>query len=134
LSGCPQSPWLCFRFLLITLIGEAERVGKDAGGRPPTDSEVTAVLLKFVKNLGEVIAVRPTDEAALTERSLLQRYLPTRLTGDALMQAVRAAARSAGLETIPGKDIGAVMKALAQAHPGAYDGAAASAAIRSLAQ
>lgn len=118
---------------LITLIGEAERVGKDAGNRAPTDAEVTAVLQKFVKNLSEVIKARPGDAAAVREQALLQAYLPTRLEGEALMAAIQAAAKSAGLTTITNKDVGTVMKALAAAHPGAYDGAAASATIRSLA-
>lgn len=117
---------------LITLIGEAEKVGKDAGSRAPTDAEVTAVLLKFVKNLGEVRKVRPDDRAVITEQALLETYLPERLTGAALNAAVNAVVAEAGLTTVTGKDIGVIMKALAAAHSGAYDGAEASVAVRAL--
>lgn len=119
---------------LTTLVGEAERVGKDAGNRAPTDSEVTAVLQKFVKNLGEVLRVRPGDSSALQEKALLEGYLPTRLTGDALRQEIVGVAASLGLSPITGKDVGPLMKALAVRHPGGYDGAEASATIRALAQ
>lgn len=118
---------------LITFIGEAERIGKDAGNRAPTDAEVTSLLQKFVKNLGEVRKVRPDDQAAAVEQALLEGYLPSRLTGVALRQAVETAVQAAGLDSVTGKDIGTVMKALAVAHPNAYDGAEASALIRSLA-
>lgn len=117
---------------LTTLVGEAERVGKDAGNRAPTDAEVTAVLQKFVKNLGEVLRVRPGDASAQQEKALLESYLPTRLTGAALVEVVRALAQELGIASVSAKDIGPLMKALAQRHPGAYEGAEANGAIRGL--
>ena len=117
---------------LITLIGEAERVGKDAGSRAPTDDEVTAVIQKFVKNLGEVLRVRPEDASAAQEKVLLEQYLPARMSGAALRHAIANLATGLGLAPITAKDVGALMKALATQHPGAYDGAEASATIRAM--
>lgn len=116
--------------LLITLTGEAERVGKDKGNRAPTDQEVTEVIVKFNKGLGEVLAVRPTDAQALAERAVLETYLPSRLTGDALVTAVKLAILQLGLPTVTGKDVGLIMKTLAATHPNAYDGKEASEIVR----
>jgi uncharacterized protein len=116
--------------LLVTLTGEAERVGKDNGNRAPTDQEVTDIILKFNKNLGEVIKVRPSDAQALAERAVLESYLPQRITGEALVAAVKAVIAQLGLATVTGKDMGAIMKGLSAAHPNAYDGKEASEAVR----
>jgi uncharacterized protein YqeY len=116
--------------LLITLIGEAESVGKNAGNRPSTDEETLAVVQKFVKNLNEVLRVRPGDDQATFEQAILARYLPTQLTGAALSQAIEAVIAEAGLTTVTGKDLGVIMKGLKTAHAGAYDGAEANTLIR----
>jgi len=119
---------------LITLLGETEIVGKNAGNRETTDAETLAVIQKFAKNANEVLKVRPGDAAAVYELGVLQGYLPSKLTGAALGAAIDQAVADAGLTEVTGKDIGMVMKALAAKHAGAYDGAEASAAIRARVQ
>lgn len=116
---------------LITLLGEAERVGKDAGNRDTTDAETLAVIQKFAKNAKEVLQVRPGDTQATYELTVLNGYLPTRLSGPELVAAIDQVISDLGLVTVTGKDIGAVMKGLSSRHAGAYDGAEASALVRS---
>lgn len=115
---------------LITLLGEIERVGKDAGNRETSDTEALAVIQKFAKNLNEVLTVKPGDAQALFERGLLQAYLPEQLSGSTLAAAIDAIVQNLGLTAPSGKDMGAVMKALSAQHAGAYDGAEASKLVR----
>lgn len=119
--------------LLTTLLGEAQSIGKNDGNRESTDAEVIAVIKKFVKNIGEVVKVTSSDsdahQTALTEKNILESYLPSQLTGDALTRIICDIAEQIG----PSKsNMGKIMSKLKSEFDGQYDGAEASAIVRSI--
>lgn len=118
--------------VLTTLIGEAEMIGKNAGNRASTDSEVTAVIKKFVKNIDETVTVLSRDAqgnsarlAVLAkEKEILAVFLPKQLNEVELkaeMQKLVAEFSIAGP-----KGMGVLMKELKARFDGQYDGGAAS--------
>lgn len=115
--------------LLSTLIGEAVKIGKDAGNRESNDAEVSAVIKKFVKNLQEVAKLGSIDQKLQAEHELkiLTGYLPKQLTSDELGAII-----TASLVTSTTPNFGLVMKTLKANHDGLYDGAMAKAVFESL--
>ena len=118
--------------LLVTLVSEASMPGFNDGKRTSTDAEVMAAIKKFLKNNAEVLAVRPQDTIAHKEREILERYLPKQLSDDELLVVLRSIVSSLGLQSVTGKDVGNVMKLLSSQYAGQYDGAKASALIKTL--
>jgi len=111
--------------ILTTLLGEALMIGKDDGDRETTDKEVLGIIRKFIKNIDftiEQIAVVP--DALITEKTVLQKYLPVQLTYDALNDAIYSIIDLRGLTGMKG--LGVVMKQLNQNFNGQYDGKQAS--------
>lgn len=119
--------------LLITLVGEASMAGVNDGKRDSSDEEVLATVRKFLKNNGELLGVRPGDEVALREKTILEGYLPKQMSEDELRAAILAIATQNGIAQITGKDTGVLMKGLQAAHGGQYAGQMASALIKQLA-
>jgi uncharacterized protein YqeY len=117
--------------LLVTLFAEAARVGKDAGNRETTDEETQKVVRKFLKGVDESLAVLKDEAAralALAEKSILESFLPQRITG-APLQAV-VAEIVASLPDKSAKQMGLVMRSLKERLSGAYDGAEATALVK----
>lgn len=102
--------------LLATLLGEAQMIGKNAGNRETTDSEVIAVVKKFIKNVNELLAVAPGHVQATAEISVLENYLPKQMSAD----EIRAA-----LNDVP-RQKGTMMQHLKKNFNGQYDGKQAS--------
>lgn len=78
--------------LLVTLLAEAQMVGKNNGNRPSTDEEVAKLVTKFVKSTNETKdaldkAGRDSSKAAF-ELSVLAGYLPRMMTEDEMRAAV----------------------------------------------
>lgn len=119
--------------LLITLGSEASMAGVNDGKRESTDTEVLATVRKFLKGNAELLAVRGEDEIALREKLILESYLPKQMSEEELRAAILAIASELGIETITGKDTGAIMKALTAKYAGQYAGGQASALVKSLA-
>lgn len=119
--------------LLTTLLGEAQVIGKNDGNRESTDAEVTAVVKKFVKNLGDVLTVTEQESSAhqkaLMEKSILESYLPTQLTGAALDFAITSITEEVGNKK---SDMGKVMQALKAKYDGQYDGKEASNIVKGI--
>jgi uncharacterized protein YqeY len=111
--------------LLVTLLSEAEMVGKNDGNRETTDAEVTVVIRKFLKNINETLAFGVVSDHRLlilqTERNLLSAYIPEELSSDELNAAI---AEIGGGLTI--KDTGRVMGILNTKFPGRVNGRAVS--------
>ena len=61
--------------LLTTVVSDVEMKGKNEK-REATDEGVISVLKKFLKGIGEVLAVKAGDETATTEKGILEGYLP----------------------------------------------------------
>lgn len=113
--------------LLTTLIGEAAMIGKNNGNRESTDSEVQAVIKKFVKNLDETIQ-RLFDAGfeggqimiSQAEKDILLSYLPKQMTEDELRDVVTGLKSELGVLDVKGK--GLIMKTLKERFDGQYDG------------
>lgn len=127
--------------LLTTLIGEAEMIGKNDGNRKSTDTEVTTVIKKFVKNLDETITTltkaveKETDtektkvlqakvELMEKEKAILMPYLPQQLNDEQLR--VEMGKIIAEFSLAGPKGMGVLMKEMKNRFAGAYDGTAAS--------
>jgi len=111
--------------LLNTLVGEAARVGKDAGNRETTDAETMAVVKKFMKNAEQTLADltkygRDTGSIQ-SEIAILATYLPAALPVGEVEKAVEEIV--AGLDDPKAKSaIGLVNKALKERFGDAFDG------------
>lgn len=124
--------------LLTTLYSEAATVGKNDGNRETTDTEVVAVVKKFVKGADETLAILNADPARnaeaiaiiTQEKTILESYLPAQLS-EAELQAVLVNLVDSLADRSP-KQMGAVMKQLKASHEGTYDGALASKLIKGM--
>lgn len=114
--------------LLVTLLGEVVKVGKDLGNRDTTDAEAQAVVKKFIKNLQEVCKYGSTAQKSVAELELhvLSAYLPKQMTTEELNNVV------AQMLVIGPTNLGQVMKHLKTNYDGLYDGAQAKAVYTSL--
>lgn len=120
--------------LLTTLLGEAQTIGKNDGNRDSTDTEVTAVIKKFVKNLSEVLTITEqessTHQKAMIEKSILESYLPSQLIGDALTCIIQDIIAQVGNNSK--SSMGIIMGKLKAEFDGQYDGKEASIIVKNL--
>ena len=104
--------------------------------RDLTDDDVMGVLRKAVKKREEAVEAyrggnRPDlAETEAKEAEILGAYLPQLLSGDALLEVVRAAIQATGATSA--KDMGKVMKAVMGEHGSRVDGKDVQAAVRTL--
>lgn len=124
---------------LSTLLAEAERVGKDAGNRQPTDEEVQKVVETFCKNVRSNIDVLKGNdkmEAVISgfqeELELYEAYLPEQLTEGKLSSIISGII--ANLEDKSPQAMGTVMSELKKNYAGCYDGKQASEITKRLLQ
>lgn len=111
--------------LLITLLGEVVKKGKDEGNRDTTDAEAQSIITKFIKGAKEVVAIATDDRKGIAEAELaiLEAYLPKQLTDAELYGVV-----CEEIAVFGATNLGLVMKALKAKYAGLYDGAKAKAA------
>lgn len=110
--------------LLVTLFGEASRIGKDDGDRSTTDDETLGVIRKFLKNIDETLKLNLSDSArtrATIEREVLQSYLPPELPETVLRAEIALLAAANGVPFTV-RDTGTVRKALDAKFPGQING------------
>jgi hypothetical protein len=100
--------------LLTTLVGDAERIGKDKGNRLPTDDEVLAVVKKFLKGIEENIKLKDLP-IFHEEAAILKRYMPKMLSDESLKQIILDFSK---VEPNKGK----IMGLLAKSYKNMYDG------------
>ena len=114
--------------LLTTLYSESANVGLNDGKRESTDSEVSAVIKKFIKNLDECITVGTTKDLDvsryITEKAILEVYLPKQLTASEIEAFIIEYVRDGGKP--------AAMKALKEHYAGQYDGKIAATVVDNL--
>lgn len=117
---------------LTTLIGEAEMIGKNDGGRKTTDEETIKVILKFVKGLNEMIGlVKEEDKLAELEfekalwQGYLNEYLPPAATDD-MIAAIAVEARDQGM------NFGQIMKHMREKLGASYDGKRAGVIVKDI--
>lgn len=119
--------------LLTTLIGEAQIIGKNDGNRETTDSEVVAIVKKFIKNIDECLAVPSLSQEAgiklVLEKKILSDYLPPQMSALELELTIQNIIAEIGAST---KDMGKVMALLKQRHEGLYDGKVSSTIVKNM--
>lgn len=119
--------------ILTTLIGEAAMIGKNDGNRETTDSEVIAIIKKFIKGIDESITVFDgTPTVLLHEKKILSYYLPSQIEGEELKSVISGIMVELNATTM--KDMGRVMGELKLKWDGQYDGKSASTYVRELLQ
>ena len=111
--------------LLNTLVGEAERVGKDAGNRDTTDAETIAIIKKFAKNAELTksgLEKFGRDAGSIQhEIAILATYLPAALPVEEIESVVMEIVD--GLDDPKAKNaVGVVNKALKERFGEAFDG------------
>lgn len=122
--------------LLTTLLGEAGMIGKNDGNRETTDSEVIAIVRKFIKNNEETMQHIQADnpsgyEGLKQENALLGGLLPKQLSDDEL----RVIISNIKVELNAGpKDMGRIMARLRADYDGQYDGRVASTLVKEILQ
>jgi uncharacterized protein YqeY len=122
--------------LLTTLLGEATMIGKNDGNRESTDSEVVAVIKKFVKNIDETVKFlekeAKTNEEKMTvlskEKEILETFLPKQLSEVEIREVVNSIVLT--FEEKNPKLMGKVISVLKERHNGQYDGALASKIVK----
>jgi uncharacterized protein len=113
--------------ILTTLLGEAQMIGKNDGNRETTDSEVLAVVKKFIKNIQETIPHVTSDsqrENLNFELTVLSNLLPAQLQPDELQTIISQLIQSEHVTSA--KEMGKVMAKLKALYDGRFDGRLAS--------
>ena len=85
-----------------------------------TDDVVIKVINKFIKNINETLSLRPDDFTATTELTLLETFLPQKLSEKELKQIIANLKIAAGTKT-GGALLGFVMGELKKSYPNLYD-------------
>jgi len=119
--------------VLTTLLGEVQRIGKDAGNRDTTDEEAIKVIRKFIKGIDQTLVLTDKNSEALNkERVILDAYLPDTMTEEDLTNAIVIIINDLRNEKDRTKPvvIGHVMKELKVGYEN-YDGKLASQIARS---
>lgn len=127
--------------LLVTLVSEAAMLGKNDGGREPTDEEVFKVVKKFLAGVVELLVILERPETKQSgaeadpriaklriEKALLEAYLPQQLSEEVLAAEIQRIV--SGLTEKGPKQMGAVMAALKSNFAGRYDGALAGKLVK----
>jgi uncharacterized protein YqeY len=119
--------------LLGVLIADACRDEKQ-----PDDITVVRFVKKFIENAKENLLAfekgsgsTASKEDAQREVEILTEYLPSQLTGEALIEAIRQVISLEAIEALP-SNMGKVMKALGSHHAGGYDGKEASELVKGI--
>ena len=113
--------------LYTTLLGEVQTavIGTSGSVSTKQDNNVTddiviKVINKFIKNIKETLSLRPDDFTATTELTLLEIFLPQKLSEEELKQIVTNLKIAAGTKT-GGALLGFVMGELKKGYPNLYD-------------
>lgn len=108
--------------VLTTLIGEASAIGKNNGNRETTDTEVIALVKKFLDNNNDTIKIlieggqQEKADNLLKENAALQVYVPKQMSEQEIRDALATCS----------KEIGKIMGHFKKSFPGMYDGALVS--------
>lgn len=122
--------------LLTTIIGEAEMVGKNAGSREPTESEVLQVLKKFEKGMVETIGyLKPeqTSKIAIAEGELkiVRAFLPAKMTDLQVQKDIGTVMQKFNLAREQ-KSLGIITKELRVKYGEQFDGQQVSAMFKQM--
>lgn len=110
--------------LLSALISDAQMIGKDDGGRQPTDTEIITLIKKYIKNAEETLMHAKDNNTVVVELAVLESYLPAQLSDDDIWDIVRAVSEELNLDSP--KQMGLLMKHFKENYGGQFDGASAA--------
>lgn len=119
--------------VLTTLIGEVETVGRRSG-KQPTDLDVQAIVVKFIKNNNETIKLTQDENTKFNlglENALLESFLPKQLDESKLefiIANIMEESRLVGEVCT----IGRIMSVLKDNYAGQYNSAVASSIAKRL--
>lgn len=117
--------------ILTTLYSEAAMQGKNSGNRESTDAEVTATIIKFVKNAKELLSHiedAETKAKITSEIAVYEAYLPLQMSKEKLTSVITNIMEVTDGAVTP--TIGIVMKHLSANYNGRYDGKLASEIVK----
>jgi uncharacterized protein YqeY len=103
--------------LLTVLVGEVDKKAKDDGDRKPTDEDCLSVIKKLLKSVEENLKYKPGEAEFLSEKSILEYYLPSQFNEDQLLELL--------VEAKP-INLGSAMSYLKMNFAGQYDSKLAS--------
>lgn len=116
---------------LSTLLGEIEKESFTSKGRVEiTDIMVTSKVKKAIDNVNLTLAqiTQASDKYAslVAEKSILESFLPTQMTGSVLYESLNALSKETG---VVGPKLLGILK---QRFPGQYDGREASDIVKTM--
>lgn len=118
--------------VLSTLIGDIEKIGKDAGNREPKDDESIITIRKFIKCIDQTLKLsNRNSDVLLKEKELLNSFLPDMMSEIELKEVIRGIVLRLRQDPENTKSIvvGTVMREL-KANYNNYDGKLASEIVR----
>lgn len=98
--------------LLTVLVGDIDKKAKDDGNRLPTDDDCLASIKKLLKAVEENLRIKPEESMFLSEKAMLEYYLPAQLNEDQILELLQEA------QPI---NIGSAMSYFKMNHAGQYD-------------
>jgi len=118
--------------VLTTLLGDVQRIGKDAGNRETTDYETIKVIRKFIKGIDQTLELSDKNiDVFLKERAILVAYLPDVMPEEDLENAIIIIINDLRNDKSNTKPVvvGTVMRELKASYEN-YDGKMASTIVR----
>ena len=122
--------------LVVSAIKDAEIAGRSKGQKDITDSEVTLILKKMIKQRNESCEVykkagrKELLESETREIEVISEFLPTQLSEEETKKICQETVKAVGANTM--KDMGKVMGALKAKHSDTIDFSKVSSIIKEL--
>ena len=122
--------------LIISAIKDAEIAGRAKGKKEITDSDITAILKKMIKQRNESCEVYKKAgrsellENETKEKDIISAFLPKQLSEDEVKKLCQETVKSVGATSM--KDMGKVMGALKSKHADTIDFSKVSLIIKEL--
>ena len=122
--------------LIISAIKDAEIAGRAKGKKEITDSDITAILKKMIKQRNESCEVYKKAgrsellENETKEKDIISAFLPKQLSEDEVKKLCQETVKSVGATSM--KDMGKVMGALKSKHADTIDFSKVSSIIKEL--
>ena len=119
--------------LLGTVLAESAMIGKNDGNRETTESEILAVIKKFLKGINESIeSLRKQDRDTADiekEREILESYMPSQLSKEKLTEIINNLVAELPEKNM--KQMGKIMGEIKKNYDGQFDGKMASLLVKS---
>lgn len=127
---------VCTLRLISAAVKDRDIAARGAGKDPVSDSEITEILAKMIKQRQESAAIYEEGgrlelaEQERKESAVIAEFLPEQLCDDSVKQACAKVVENTGAEGL--RDMGKCMNALKEEYPGQMDFAKASGIVKEL--